>query len=156
MATFEEIKVQSGAFRQIDLSKDLMKNQSMYFYIGSVQQKTSQSYGDFLVLEGVELDAASNTAEDMINKGDGASFVANTLIKNLLETGSITEGKTYRIVKKWSRGDEFENGKQAKGHGYEFYEQKLSLDQTTKLHNIYTKTKSGEIRADNTSPKETL
>lgn len=142
MALFTEKQIQNNQLAQINL-KELAKGESVTFYAGSIADRNSAEYGDFKVVEGLNLDANAGSIDALVDSASGAAFIPNTMLLNMIEEGKLAAGNLYRIEKAWDRDEKFSNGKKAKGFGYNVFE--LGADQDTKvrLRDAFMEAKSG-------------
>lgn len=145
---FTEKKIENVAFSQIKLS-ELEKGDSIMFYVGMFVDRNSQDYGDFKVVEGLKLDKDSASVKQLIASAEGASFIPNTLILNMIEEKKFRDGVLYRIEKAWNKDDKFSSGKKAKGYGYTVYELTTNGEITKPLRDKFLELKSGQENEPN-------
>ena len=143
MALFEEKKVEGGKFEPLKIN-ELAKGESIAIYFGNLADRNSKEYGEFQVVEGLQVDLTSSSADELVKSAKPASFVPNTMLQNMNEQGGFVAGKLYRIVKKWERGEKFEDGKIAKGFGYEVFELKADGKTIASLKQAFVAAASGE------------
>lgn len=94
---------------------------SFAFYYDNKKLANSIEYGEFEVLQGLQINLDLPTQEEIINKAELASFIPNTMLKNLIANGGLIRGEAYKVTKKWSKGDAIpgQPKNKAKGHGFE-------------------------------------
>lgn len=142
MALFTEKKIENAQLGQINL-KELQKGQSVMFYVGGFADRTSQEYGDFRVVEGLTLDEKAASVKALVDSAEGASFIPNTMLLNMIDEQKLREGLVYRIEKAWDRDEKFAGGKKAKGFGFNVFELGCDKDTLAKLRTSFTNAKSG-------------
>ena len=137
---FNETKVQfKDEHEQIKLA-DLNVGESLMFFW--VNQKTinSQDYGDFELWQGLKVDMSQTDDESFVKTSVPVSFAANTMVRNLVGSNKVVTDRLYRIEAKWKKGDKFNGGKVAKGHGYDFFDQHIKPELAAALKKHYRET----------------
>lgn len=116
---FTEKLIEGGTiYEQLELPS-FPVGHGITFFLHDFENRNSEQFGDFLVAVGLKLDINAQNMVEFVNSGNLASFIPNTQLRNLVDSGMLKGGSVYRITKKWERGDKFQNGKVAKGFGYE-------------------------------------
>lgn len=157
MALFEEKKIQAGSnLNQIQIS-ELEKGKSILFFIGGFADRKSNGYGDFKVVEGLQLSLDATSVDALIDSAVGASFIPNTLLLNQIEQNSMVAGRVYRIEKAWNKDEKFGDGKRAKGYGYNSFELSVDTQTLAALNNKFMSVKANEPGVEKpVAKKETL
>lgn len=157
MALFEEKKIQSGSnLNQVQIA-ELEKGKSLLFFVGGFADRKSNEYGDFKVVEGLQLSLEANSIEALIDSAVGASFIPNTLLLNQIEQSLVVVGRVYRIEKAWNKDEKFADGKRAKGYGYNTFELSVDTKTLAALNTKFMAVKANEPGAEKpVSKKETL
>lgn len=122
MALFNEEKVeQSGIFEQKDL-KDLTPNigDDIGFYFYSVETRTSDEYGEFIISEGLLVDLKASSVEKMIETAKPINFIPRTVLENKYKEGAFNAGELYRIEKTVNRGDMIK-GKKVRYYAWDLF-----------------------------------
>lgn len=151
MALFEEVEVSGGAYSPLKIT-ELEIGDSVAVYFGNYAARNSKEYGDFNVVEGLQINPAAKDEKSFFNEITPVSIIPNTQLQNMHSQGGFVAGKIYRITKSWNRGDTFKDGTKAKGYGFgvtELVNPKLAAS---------LKTKFAEVAAGSseTAPKEAL
>lgn len=157
MALFEEKKIQSGSnLNQVQIA-ELEKGKSILFFVGGFADRKSTEYGDFKVVEGLQLSLEAGSIESLIDSSIGASFIPNTLLLNQIEQSLIVTGRVYRIEKAWNKDEKFADGKRAKGYGYNTFELSVDTKTLAALNTKFMAVKANEPGVEKAvAKKETL
>lgn len=122
---FQESEVVASQYKTLKLN-DLAIGESVHFFVVDTEQRTSEEFGDFQVIVGLDVDVnAASSIKDLADNSEAASFIPNTMLQN----AKLQSGCLYRIEKLWNRGDKSPNGKRAKGFGFKLF--KLAIDKAT-------------------------
>ena len=121
MSMFETELVE-GKSPYKDLQLSVQENGFNFaFYYDNKKTATSQEHGDFEILQGLQLNLSLSTQDEIIEKSELASFIPNTMLRNLMANSGLVRGEAYVVTKKWSRGDLIPGRgpkDKAKGHGF--------------------------------------
>lgn len=121
MALFQEEKIlQENQHAQFEL-QSLEIGESIAVYFDNTRTANSEEYGEFIICQGLKIDLSAASEDDLIASATPVSFVPNTLLRNKLDQNSMIKGELYRIEKAWEKGQKFNDGKRAKGNGYELF-----------------------------------
>lgn len=118
MALFAEQEVLSS-FEAFKIA-ELEKGKSIGFFFSQISSRVSDK-GDFEVCEGVRFDIDAKDIDALVESALASSFVPNTMMKNLIDSGSFKQGYCYRVEKAWNIGDKGKKGNPAKGFGYRVF-----------------------------------
>jgi hypothetical protein len=128
MGMFEQEEVK-GDSPYTDLAMgDADNGTEWFFYFDNRKTANSQEYGEFAIWQGVAFNGAAKNKDELVKSFQLASLIPNTLLQNKAANGAFSMGEAYRLKKEWSKGDKFEGGKKAKGHGYKVFRLKASTD----------------------------
>jgi|SaaInl8_200m_RNA_FD_contig_21_23347_length_546_multi_8_in_0_out_0_1 hypothetical protein len=116
--------------------QDLEKGESLGFYWVNMRTATSDEYGDFNVMEGLQVDLTADSEEAILESAKAISTVPNTMLQNNIDQGGMVRGDLYRLEKAWDKGEKFKTGK-AKGYGYNTYRIKAPESLLNKLASAY-------------------
>lgn len=123
--SFNETEVVSSQYKQLKLN-ELNIGESVHFFVMDTEQRSSEEFGDFQTVVGLELDVSkANTMDELVDVAEVANFIPNTMLQN----AKLQNNCFYRIEKAWNRGDKSPSGKKAKGFGFKIF--KLNLDAST-------------------------
>lgn len=128
-ALFEEEKVEGKSPYKDLLIGDAKNGEVWFFYYDNKTSATSKEYGEFTILQGVAFNGSLKTIETIAESAYLASLIPNTLLLNVMKQGGLVRGEAYKVVKKWSKGDGYDDKdpkKKAKGHGFEVFRLKTS------------------------------
>ena len=137
MGLLEEEKVLSENQHEQGDIQGMEIGDSVGFYFDNTKTGNSSEYGEFTIAQGLKVDLTSNSTDDLINNATPFSFIPNTLLKNKIAEGGFLKGEIYRIEKAWNKGQEFKDGKKAKGYGFELFHLKAGTDLTDGLKKRY-------------------
>ena len=136
MALFEEKQVSAGGeYSRINL-QEMEVGESFGFAFIKAESRTSEEFGDFEICAGVKFDTNAPSLDAALKDAEKASFIPNTMLQNLIDSGGLSEDGFYRIEKKWNRGDKFK-GKPAKGYGYEVFKLSVPKDFIQKVMDVW-------------------
>lgn len=150
---FEEKKVDRGELAQLNIT-EMEKGASILFYIGNFVDRSSAEYGDFKVVEGLLVDERARDLDALVATAEGASFIPNTMLLNMINDKKIVSGSFYRIEKAWDKDEKFENGKKAKGFGFDVFEIACDNDTLGRFLLRFTACKAGKAEEDTPPPLE--
>lgn len=152
---FEEKKISGGELAQLNI-KEMEKGASILFYVGNFADRSSADFGDFKIVEGLLVDEKADNLDALVATAEGASFIPNTMLLNMITEERIVPGKLYRIEKAWDRDEKFENGKKAKGFGFNLYELACDKDTLGKFLLRFTTCKAGKAGENKTPSKKEI
>lgn len=121
MSMFEtEVIEAKSPYKDLQLSAQ-SNGFSFAFFYDNKKTANSQEHGEFEILQGLQLDLSLSTQTEIIEKSELASFIPNTMLRNLMANGGLIRGEAYIVTKKWSKGDLIPGRgpkDKAKGHGF--------------------------------------
>lgn len=121
MALFDEEKVLSeNQHEQIELQA-MEIDESIAFFFDNTKTANSAEYGEFTICQGLKLNLQAEDTDALVATATPVSFVANVLLSNKIDEGGFLRGEPYRLVKKWNKGQKFDDGRSAKGYGYDLF-----------------------------------
>lgn len=137
---FQETEVVSSQYKVLKLN-ELEIGDSVHFFVADTEQRTSEEFGDFQVIVGLEVDTENATsATELAELSELASFIPNTMLQN----AKLQNGCLYRIEKAWNRGDKSPNGKKAKGFGFKVFKLNAGQPEVSALTKKFNSEKFSE------------
>ncbi len=117
--------------------QDLEKGESIGFFWVKMRDANSDEYGDFQIMEGLQVDLSADSEQALIDSAKPISTVPNTMLLNNIEQGGMVRGELYRLEKAWDKGEKFKGGVKAKGYGYNTYRIKAPESLLKSLDALY-------------------
>lgn len=123
----EEKIEQQGIFAQKDLSElTPNKGDSIGFYFHSTAERTGDD-GAFMIAEGLQLDLAAKTLDELVETATPINFIPRTVLENKVNEGAFNLGEAYRLEKTVNRGDMYK-GKKVKYFAWDLFKVNAPAD----------------------------
>lgn len=153
MALFNEEKIDlQNPHEQVKL-QEIAKGDSIGFFWMNQRTANSDQYGEFTVIEGLQVDLTAESEDGLLDSAKAISTVPNTMLQNNIEQGGMVRGELYRIEKGWDKGEKFSTGP-AKGYGYNTFRIKAPEPLLQKLEALYKgKVNPNSVKEEPSKPK---
>jgi hypothetical protein len=130
---------------------DMEKGDSIGFFWVKMRDANSEEYGDFQVMEGLQVNVSADSEDALIESAKAISTIPNTMLLNNIAQGGMVRGELYRLEKAWDKGEKFKGGVKAKGYGYNTYRIKAPEPLLRKLEAAY----KAKVNPNNMSEEST-
>ena len=131
--------------------QDMEKGDSIGFFWVKMRDANSEEYGDFQVMEGLQVNVNADSEDALIESAKAISTIPNTMLLNNIDQGGMVRGELYRLEKAWDKGEKFKGGVKAKGYGYNTYRIKAPEPLLRKLEAAY----KAKVNPNNMSEEST-